>query len=344
MLRRYVHEFGDDKPLVWYEGSGTTDKRWLSTDERGSVTAITDASGAVININSYDSWGIPQSTNIGRFQYTGQTWMPEIGMYYYKARVYSPTLGRFLQTDPIGYEDGPNWYNYVGNDPVNGYDPTGSMRADVSTGSRIGTGNGGLCDSCSGTVYQYKVNITSYYNFDAGFNNLGAFYMNFLGMSYDYSYAGSGGSGGFSVGYNGNIENINFGNGGGQYKGKATFGIGAKLGRPNVYYPNGRINSGGSGGQQQAFDDLNYLAALNGILPPSNVGMAVGSVGGWSYSQRVDPNRGTYMVAHHIVTGLEFRTNGTINQTNIDIPPGLLIAPGVRNGTNYVESVHYYGQ
>ncbi|WP_157783626.1 RHS repeat domain-containing protein, partial [Rhizorhabdus wittichii] len=62
ILRRYVHEFGDDNPLVWYEGSGVTDKRWLSTDERGSVTAIADASGAVININSYDSWGIPQST------------------------------------------------------------------------------------------------------------------------------------------------------------------------------------------------------------------------------------------------------------------------------------------
>ena len=27
-------------------------------------------------------------------------------MYYYKARIYSPTLGRFLQTDPIGYEAG----------------------------------------------------------------------------------------------------------------------------------------------------------------------------------------------------------------------------------------------
>jgi hypothetical protein len=34
ILQRYVHGPGDDEPVVWYEGAGLSDKRWLHTDER----------------------------------------------------------------------------------------------------------------------------------------------------------------------------------------------------------------------------------------------------------------------------------------------------------------------
>jgi RHS repeat-associated protein len=134
LLRRYVYGPNGDEPLVWYEGSGTNDRRYLVADERGSIVAVTDGTGAASALNSYDEYGIPGAGNVGRFQYTGQAWLAELGMYSYKARIYSPTMGRFLQPDPIGPAAGPNWYNYVNSDPVNNIDPSGLMLQWVGAG------------------------------------------------------------------------------------------------------------------------------------------------------------------------------------------------------------------
>lgn len=129
MTRRHVPGAALDETVMTYDGAASL---WTLTDERGSVIGLADGSGAV-TINAYDEYGAPKSGNAGRFQYTGQMWLPDAGLYHYRARAYAPQLGRFMQTDPAGYGAGANLYAYVGGDPANFVDPMGLSRLPPRT-------------------------------------------------------------------------------------------------------------------------------------------------------------------------------------------------------------------
>ena len=160
VLRRYVHGPGVDEPLVWYEGAGVADRRWLHADRQGSIIGVSNGAGAVTPY-AYGPWGEPSDWTGPRFRYTGQAAFPEAQAYHYKARVYDPAMGRFLQTDPIGQADDPNLYAYVRGDPVNLGDPSGECPPVV-------------CGAIAGAVIGAGLEVASQYLQDGKITNGGA--------------------------------------------------------------------------------------------------------------------------------------------------------------------------
>ncbi len=126
IITEYVHGPGIDEPIAMLRNNQTY---YYHADGLGSIIAITNSAGQVVQRYEYDSFGnitYQQDPNfLQPYTYTGREYDNESGLYYYRARYYDAKVGRFISEDPIGLEGGINAYRYVGNNPVNFVDPEG---------------------------------------------------------------------------------------------------------------------------------------------------------------------------------------------------------------------------
>jgi len=102
------------------------------TDGLGSVRALSDSTGNVIQTYQTDEFGVPtaiQGASTQPFGFTGEQTDPASGTSYLRARMYDPGVGRFLQRDPASGEPiaplSLNQFTYALNNPLDFTDACG---------------------------------------------------------------------------------------------------------------------------------------------------------------------------------------------------------------------------
>jgi RHS repeat-associated protein len=108
--------------------------QYLFTDHLGSVVAVTDNLGTLLEDSRYMPFGNVRS-DVGSVtqtdkSFTGQKSLANTGLMDYKARMYDSELGRFVQPDifiPIPtFSQSYNRFSYVGDNPIIYIDPSGN--------------------------------------------------------------------------------------------------------------------------------------------------------------------------------------------------------------------------
>ncbi len=156
LRKTYTHGPGVDNWLAMTVYTGATAKTYFYiTDHQGTVHAVADETGAVVESYRFDSWGrvlgvydgngtfLAESAIGNRILWQGREYSWKTGLYYFRARWYDPVSGRWLSNDPIGISGGLNQYVFCANNPVNSRDPLGLVAwADAGRAFAGMIGNG----------------------------------------------------------------------------------------------------------------------------------------------------------------------------------------------------------
>ena len=99
-------------------------------DHNGNTIALSNNAGQIVQRNEYSPYGQLTQTSANYdtpFLFAGALGVQTSGdgLLYMRARFMNPRMGRFLNTDPIGFGGGSNFYAYCGNNPVSLSDPFG---------------------------------------------------------------------------------------------------------------------------------------------------------------------------------------------------------------------------
>jgi len=99
----------------------------------GSPRVISDAGGNIVKVLEYDSFGNPLSDSNPGFAlpvgFAGGLRDAVSGLIRFGLRDYDPAAGRWTARDPLQFgASQANLYVYLGDDPVNGRDPSGFFK------------------------------------------------------------------------------------------------------------------------------------------------------------------------------------------------------------------------
>src|SRR6185437_7378174 len=131
VLSRFAQDEGVDEPLAESSASGLD---FYEQDGLGSITSLTNSTGALAQTYTYDSFGNTTNSSgtvANPFRYTGRDFDSETGLNYFRARYLSPTTGRFLSEDAARFAGGTTFYEYTGNNPVVFIDWSGNCPVDL---------------------------------------------------------------------------------------------------------------------------------------------------------------------------------------------------------------------